>query len=80
MSKELRLLNFIDRFGVEGVLGRTLGASEIRRMASAESIATWYEEQYKAQNIVEWQQSNPEKAEALHEAYKLAVEMKLIEE
>jgi hypothetical protein len=79
-SDELRLLGYLDRYGgALNVLGRPLGAKELRRMTVAENIKTWYEERGKVENMVEWTQNNPDKAEALHHAYKEAVKLGLLE-
>lgn len=64
--KEIRTLRLIDRFGVRAVLDREyLGAVEMRMMLLAENILTWYEERDKASSFVEWQNSNPDKADML---------------
>lgn len=80
-SEEMRLLGYLDRYGgAVNVLGRPLGAKELRRMTIAENICKWYQEREAANNVAGWATSNPQKAEVLHEAYKLAKEMKFIEE
>jgi len=80
-SKEMQLLGYLDRYGgATNVLGRPLGAGEMRRMTIAENVCKWYQERESAGNVAEWTGSNPQKADTLHEARRLAVEMKLIEE
>ena len=78
-SPELHLLNCLDRFGgALNVLGRPLGAGEMRRMSLAQNITAWYREREQAGNIVEWTNSNMQKADALHMAHRLAVEAGVI--
>jgi hypothetical protein len=80
-SNEMRLLRSLDRYGgAANVLGRVLGAGEIRRMNAAQNICNWYAEREAAENMVEWTESNPQKAETLNLAHKFAVEFGLIEE
>jgi len=75
------LLGRLDRFGgAMNVLGRVLGAGEMRRMTVAENICKWYQAREQAENVVSWSESNLEIAERLNEAHRLAVELKLIEE
>lgn len=69
---ELKLLSYLDRFGgALNVLGRPLGAGEMRRMCVAENIYKWRVEREKSESWAAWETDNPDKAEALHEAYKL---------
>jgi len=71
-SPELRLLRYIDRFGVEAVMGRkTLYAHEIRRMIHAENVAGAYHERNRG-NAAEWVKDNPEMNKLLFEAQKIA--------
>jgi hypothetical protein len=79
-SKEMQLLGYLDRYGgAINVLGRPLGAGEMRRMTIAENICKWYRERENGENIVEWTNSNPQKADTLHAAYEMAKEMRLID-
>ncbi len=80
-SPELFLMNCLDRFGgAINVLGRPLGAGEMRRMTLAQNVVNWYREREQAGNMVEWTQSNMQKAEALNTAHRLAVELGTIVE
>lgn len=75
-SQEIRLLNYIDRFGVEAVMGRRqLGAGEIRRMLIAENIVTAYNARAKNENWAEWTERNKGLSRLLNESMKLAQEM-----
>jgi len=71
-SPEIRLLQYIDRFGVEAVTGRrTLYAYEMRRMIHAENVARAYNERNQG-NAAEWVKDNPEMNIILFEAQKMA--------
>lgn len=81
MPYEMELLQYLDRYGgALNVLGRPLGKSEIRCMNIAQNIVNAYQEQNGAENIVEWTTSNPAKADLLHTAHTLAVELGLLKE
>ena len=70
-SPEVRLLSYIDRFGVEAVMGRkTLYAGEMRRMIHAESIVRAYKERSRA-NAADWVKENPEMSDILREAQRM---------
>ena len=71
-SPEIRILQYIDRFGVEAVMGRkTLFDHEMRRMIHAENVARAYRERLGG-NAAEWVKENPEMNKMLYEAQKLA--------
>ena len=71
-SPEVRLLSYIDRFGVEAVMGRkVLYAHEMRRMIHAESIVRAYKERSTA-NAADWVKDNPGMAKLLREAQRMA--------
>lgn len=66
---EYLLLNYIDRFGVEAVLGRRiLSAGEIRRMNAVENVVEAFRAR-KAEmdggNVAKWATKNPDAARLL---------------
>lgn len=61
MPRELELLRHIDRFGL-GVLGRTPGAGELRRLLQAEAVVKAYYERNRSENWAAWAGQNPYKA------------------
>ena len=60
IPQELRLLNAIDRFGASEVLGRPLGAGEIRRMRLAENVVAAYRSRQNSTNWATWAKENPD--------------------
>jgi hypothetical protein len=66
--REIILLNLVDRFGAQGVLGRALGAGEIRRMLTAEAVVRAYQERERSGNWAAWVREHPEKDRLLREA------------
>ena len=67
------LLNYIDRFGVQAVMGRsTLGAGEIRRMIASDNIVHAYESRKRADNWATWASANPTQSRILNDAIRLA--------
>jgi len=60
MPPELRLLSAIDRFGALAVLGRSLGAGEIKRMRLAENVVAAYQSRANSTNWAVWAKENPE--------------------
>ena len=71
-SPEIRLLQYIDRFGVEAVMGRkTLFAREMRRMIHAENLVKAYNERNRS-DAPTWVKDNPEMNKLLYEAQRLA--------
>ena len=76
---ELKLLDYIDRFGVRAVMGRdTLGAGEMQAMVMADNVRrAWlsragYRDQNGAENWAEWAAINPEMSMVLNYAMKAA--------
>ena len=78
---ELRDLALIERFGVQAIKNRPyLGAKELQNMLFAERVYDAVKERDKSENVTEWTNSNPDKAELAHAAYKAALALGLIEE
>ncbi len=73
-SPELDLLSQIDRFGVQAVMGRTLGYLEIVRLRLAESVANAYFERAKSNNWDTWARTYPDKHRLLEKALVAAIE------
>jgi len=74
-SPELELLSNIRVYGAEAVVGRPLGAGEIRRMNVAKNIVNAYNDKINADNQAQWAKDNKNKDAILMEALKLAMEM-----
>ena len=55
---ELRLLSAIDRFGALAVLGRPLGAGEIKRMRISENVVAAYQSRAKSTSWATWASEN----------------------
>lgn len=72
---EVILSQYIDRFGVQAVYGRTPGAGELRRIVAAENIIRIYDEATGAEDWVAWSKANPDNAERLSSAIKAAKEI-----
>ena len=72
MPDELVILRSIDRYGVNAIYGRPLSFHEIRMMTLADSVVNAYREREKSDNWGAWTDMNPDKAELLAEAGKLA--------
>jgi len=68
MPREIELGRLIDRFGAQAVMGRALGAKEIKRIMAAEYIVKAYESMTKAENYAAWVSEHPREAGALGEA------------
>jgi hypothetical protein len=78
---ELELLYSLDRYGgAQNVLGRVLGAGEMRRMNTADSIVRWHSEKFGGDNWTKWAQDNPAQNDALGTAARLADEMGLLKD
>lgn len=60
IPRELQLLGYADRFGVEAVYGRMPGAGELRAMVLAENVVTAYHSRQKSENWAKWAQENPD--------------------
>ena len=78
---ELKLLDYIDRFGVQAVMGRpTLGAGEMQGMVMADNVRRAYlsRDTYRDNegqvNWSEWTQQNSQLAEILNYAMKAAAD------
>lgn len=66
--KELLLLQRIDRFGVEAVLGRrTLYHGEMNAMIAAENVYQAYKSRAQSDNWAEWAKKNEAAARLLQE-------------
>lgn len=71
--EEIILLNHIDRFGVEAVMGcRTLGAGIIRRMNAADNIVRAYRSRASSENWAEWAEKNQQLSHLLNDAMIIA--------
>ena len=65
---ELSLIGYIDRFGVQAVMGRAeLSAGEIRRMIAAENVQNAYLSRKGAEDWTKWAKEHPQYAAILHE-------------
>jgi hypothetical protein len=75
---ELILLDYIDRYGAQAVVGRTLGAGELRSMTVAGNVRQAYVSRMNyrdkdgAENWTEWARNNPEMSQLLNHAAMLA--------
>ena len=79
--EELRDLILIERFGVQAIKNRTyLGAKELQNMLFAERVYDAKKSRETSQNVVEWDTSNPERADLIYAAYKEALKLGLVEE
>ena len=67
-SRELELLDFIDRFGGQAVLGRPIYKKELRVLILAESIRNSYQALQSAGNKAKWAASNKSAFELLEKA------------
>lgn len=66
---ELQMLAYLDRFGgAVNVLGRPLGAGEMRKMAMAENVVMAYQARSKSKNWAVWAQKNKAEAKLLEAA------------
>jgi len=73
--KELLLLSYVDRFGVEAVTGnKILSFGTARRMIIAENIVEAYRDRKRAENWGEWAEKNPSASALLKQAEILASE------
>lgn len=71
-SREIRLSQYIQRFGVNAVLGRPLYAREIYRITIAENVVNAFRSFRASQNAAEWARGNPEMAALLNKARLMA--------
>lgn len=74
-TREILLLEYIDRFGAQAVLGRPLYYREIRWLTVIENIITAYRLQNAATNYAQWARDNPKLAATLNLARALKIEM-----
>jgi hypothetical protein len=70
--RELTLLESIQAYGAVNVLGRPLGAGEIRRMNLANSIVTAYRSWSQSDNWAKWREDNPAAGDLLDQARQIA--------
>ena len=78
-SKELEDLYLIERFGVQAIKNRQyLGKKELKDMLLAEGVKNSYLEKENSDNVVEWIETNPERADLVHAAYKAAKELGMV--
>ena len=81
LSKELESLILIERFGVQAIFNRPyLGGKELKDMIFAENVYKACVERKQTDNVVEWDMSNPSKADLIHAAYKAAVKFGFVKE
>lgn len=71
MPHEIELARYVDRFGVEAVFGRVMGAGEIRRIMTAEAVIGAYKSRQKSENWAGWVVEHPGEAELLAHAEEL---------
>lgn len=74
-TREILLLQYIDRFGPQAVLGRPLYYREIRRLLMIENIQIAYKAQTASKDFAQWAKDNPKLAELLNRARTLKIEM-----
>lgn len=86
ISREIRLGNLIDRYGVQAIFGRSyLGAAEINKMLAAQRIVRLsrevkgYTDAEGKINWVKWAQDDPQGAADLAEAQKAAADRGLLD-
>lgn len=71
MPQEIEMGRLIDRFGAQAVLGRPMGAKEIRRIMAAEYVLNAYRSMTSSENYAAWVNDHPQEAELLSQAAKL---------
>lgn len=69
---ELVMSFYLNRFGAQAVLGRPMGAGEMRRIVVAENIVNAYRNRQAADDWVKWAQDYPDEAALLNGAMKAA--------
>ena len=62
------MAQYIDRFGVQAVLGRTLYLDEIKNMTIAQNTYYAYQSRAQSEDLAKWSSENPELARILSEA------------
>jgi hypothetical protein len=65
------LMNYIDRFGAEAVMGRRPSANEMRRMVLAENVITSYRDSKQASSLADWIKHNHDRFRLLKDAEEL---------
>jgi len=68
MPRELQLLNAIQAYGAQSVMGRTLGVSEIHHMNLAANIVAYYKQRAQSSDWVRWAADNEVEAALLNRA------------
>lgn len=68
MPLEIELGKLIDRFGTQSILGRSIGAKEVRRIMTAEYVVNSYISMTKSNNYAAWVNDHPQEAEMLSHA------------
>jgi len=71
IPQEIRLARYIDRFGAQAVIGRTLSANEVNRIMAAEEVMAAYQSRAKSDNWAAWAGEHPHYAELLSRAARL---------
>ncbi len=74
ISREIQLLGYLDHFGAQAILGRPLGAGEVRRLVTAENIVKAYQGRAAAENWATWANENPVLSALLFEVEKGVME------
>jgi hypothetical protein len=74
-SREIRLMQYIDRYGCDAVLGRKMYAREIRRINVAENVIAAHRSLRQALNYASWATEHPDAAALLARAERLAQEL-----
>ena len=66
----LELVDLVDRFGAQAVLGRTLRREEMLKMVYADNIRNGYQERQRSGDWAEWAKSNPDMNDLINDAMK----------
>ena len=72
MPREMELLRAIQAYGAQAVIGRPLGAGEIRRMNVASNVITYHAQRAASGDWVKWETDNPDEAALLNRAMLMA--------
>jgi len=72
MPRELELLSAIQAYGAQAVIGRPLGAGEIRRMNVASNVIAYHKQRAASGDWVKWGTDNPDEAALLNRAMLMA--------
>ncbi len=68
MSPELLQLGYIDRFGAQAVMGRSLGYLEAQHMMLAENVLKAYRGRSNSNDWATWAKEHPGQSDLLSEA------------